>query len=115
MDDDELTAMIKRVRRNAPQITADLVSDDDVKEYALDAFMQATADGFKDRVLTIATGWLATHFAAMANNQNNNVSKQKADVLEQDFFDCGGSDDYLAEYLRLKDDLGNGATTVKFY
>ncbi|KRK40802.1 DUF4054 domain-containing protein [Loigolactobacillus bifermentans] len=115
MDDTALAAMVARVRRNAPQLTADEVPDDDVKAYAEDAFIQATADGFKDGVLTIATGWLATHFAAMAFNKNDNVSKQKADVLEQDFFDRGGSDDYLAEYLRLKDDLGDGATTIKFY
>lgn len=109
-NDSAIVAIAGKVRVIASQLTN--VSDDAVKAFAVDAYTQALIDGFKEPLLTMAASYLAAHFAYVANNQNNNVSKQKADVLEQDFFDRAGSDDYLLEYERLKTTLNGGSNSV---
>lgn len=99
MDDDVQTQIVSRVKVIAPQI--DGVSDANLALFADDAYSQAGVDGFTSNQRIVAAGYLATHLAFVAFNENNNVKKETAAVLSREYFDSGGSDAYLLEYQRM--------------
>lgn len=110
VDKTNVDVIAAKVRVIVPQLTK--VNDEAIKSFATDACLQAKIDGFSEPLLSLAAGYLAAHFAFVANNQNNNVAKEKADVLERSYFDRGGSDDYIIEYNRLKTTLSGGSNAV---
>lgn len=97
------TDVVKRLKLIAPQL-AD-ISDETAEMFAEDAIQQAVADGFPDEDVVRGASYLAAHYANLASNQDSNISKQTASVLSVEYFDRGGSDDYLKEYLRLKNSV----------
>ncbi|MBB1078961.1 hypothetical protein H5S09_04185 [Limosilactobacillus sp. STM2_1] len=70
-----------------------------------DAMSQAQADGFTESNIVRGATYLAAHFCNLASATGSNISKQQASVLTIEYFDRGGSDDYLVEYNRLKNSL----------
>lgn len=98
--------VLQRLKLIATQITG--IDDETLSMFAEDAYLQTIQDGFKDEVAIRAAGYLAAHFAFVAFNKNSKVKKDQAAVLSREYFDSNGSDDYLAEYKRMKTDLDNG-------
>lgn len=92
--------------------TLDKLGDDAIEAFVGDAIDQATEDGFTNANIVRAASFLAAHFCTVASNTNSNISKQQASVLTIEYFDRGGSDDYLAEYKRLKKSLNKN--TIAF-
>ena len=70
-----------------------------------DAISQAQADGFTESNIVRGATYLAAHFCNLASSTGSNISKQQASVLTIEYFDRGGSDDYLVEYNRLKNSI----------
>lgn len=81
------------------------LDNDIVNELIDDALDQATTDGFTENNIVRGATYLAAHFCNLASATGSNISKQQASVLTIEYFDRGGSDDYLVEYNRLKNSL----------
>ena len=78
---------------------------DIIDELINDALDQAATDGFTERNIVRGATYLAAHFCNLASATGSNISKQQASVLTIEYFDRGGSDDFLVEYNRLKNSL----------
>lgn len=98
-DTETITAVVSRLKLIAPQFKD--VAEDTLTLFATDALTQATADEIPTAQLQLAASLYAAHLATISQNQNNNVSKEQVSTLSREFFDRGGSSDYLAEYKRL--------------
>lgn len=110
MGEEQVSRIITRLKM-FPNLSSALTTldDDVIKEFASDALAQAKEDGFTDENIVRGATYLAAHFCNMANNTSSNISKQQASVLSIEYFDRGGSDDFLAEYKRLKNSLTRNA------
>ena len=78
---------------------------DIIDELINDALDQAATDGFTESNIVRGATYLAAHFCNLASTTGSNISKQQASVLTIEYFDRGGSDDFLVEYNRLKNSL----------
>lgn len=78
---------------------------DIIDELINDALDQATTDGFTESNIVQGATYLAAHFCKLVSATGSNISKQQASVLTIEYFDRGGSDDFLVEYNRLKNSL----------
>ena len=79
-----------------------------------DALNQAEDDGFTEKNIVMGATYLTAHFCHVASNENSNIQEQTAAVLTVKYFDRGGSDDYLTEYLRLKRALKTNTSSIRF-
>ena len=116
MDEEKKTQTIQTISERLklfPNLaeTLDKLDNDAIEAFVGDAIDQATEDGFTNTNIVRAASFLAAHFCTVASNTNSNISKQQASVLTIEYFDRGGSDDYLAEYKRLKNSLGKNTIT----
>ena len=116
MDEKKKTQTIQKISERLqlfPNLeeTLDKLGDDAIEAFAEDAMDQALEDGFTEANVVRGASFLAAHFCTVASNTNSNISKQQASVLTIEYFDRGGSDDYLAEYKRLKNSLGKNTIT----
>lgn len=104
---DELAQKISERLKLFPNLKETLTKLDDgtILAFAEDAIDQARADGFTDSNIVRGASFLTAHFCNLASNSDTNISKQQASVLSIEYFDRGGSDDYLVEYKRLKKSL----------
>lgn len=111
---EELTQKISDRLKIFPNLkeTLSKLDDDAITAFVEDAVDQARADGFTDANIVRGASFLAAHFCNLASNSDTNVSKQQASVLSIEYFDRGGSDDYLVEYKRLKKSLTQN--TIRF-
>lgn len=102
--DEKIQKVIARVKRIG---NLDLANVDDgvLEQYAEDALVFAKKDGFDDSTIVIGASWLAAHYVHVSTNTDSNVHMNKADVLEQDFFDRFGKSEYLEQYKQLKKSL----------
>lgn len=114
MDTSIIEKIVIRIKANGPKLTT---SDETLKVFAEDAYTEAISDGFTDPKATIAAGWLAAHFAYLAENAGSiAVSKEKAGDLEKDYFDRTGLSEFLTNYQRMKAALfGGSGAEVSFY
>lgn len=85
------------------------ISDETLDIFAEDAVNQAYDDHFTDRNVALAASLLCAHFITVATADDSNVAKETVDVISREYFDRGGSDDYLTEYRRLQ-----GSPTIRF-
>mgnify|MGYP006925813829 FL=1 len=85
--------------------TIDGVDADLLDSLADDAIVQAQTDGFSDSSLVLGATYLLAHWCTAVCSESSNVAEQTASVLTVKYFDRCGSDDYLAEYKRLKASL----------
>ncbi|KRO15896.1 DUF4054 domain-containing protein [Lacticaseibacillus saniviri] len=112
---DTFDGVVTRLKLIAPQITG--IDDATLKIFATDAYAQAGKDGFSGDDIVRAASYLAAHYAFIAFNRNEHVKKEQAAVLSREYFDAGGKDAYIDEYLRMKaglDDLA-GKNVAMFY
>lgn len=111
--DEKIAKVITRVKRIG---NLDLTGIDDgaLEQYAEDALVFAKKDGFDDSSIVIGASWLAAHYIHVSTNTDSNVHSNKADVLEQSFFDRFGKSEYLEQYNQLKKSL-LGTSQVNFY
>ena len=111
---EELTQKINERLKLFPNLKDALTQLDEgvVSAFVEDAIDQARSDGFTDSNIVRGASFLAAHFCNLASNTNSNISKQQASVLSIEYFDRGGSDDYLVEYNRLKKSLTRN--TIRF-
>ena len=111
---EELTQKINERLKLFPNLKDSLTQLDEgvVSAFVEDAIDQARSDGFTDSNIVRGASFLAAQFCKLASNTNSNISKQQASVLSIEYFDRGGSDDYLVEYNRLKKSLTQN--TVRF-
>lgn len=111
---EELTQKISERLKLFPNLKETLIklNDGAITAFVEDAVDQARADGFTDPNIVRGASFLAAHFCNLASNSDTNISKQQASVLSIEYFDRGGSDDYLVEYKRLKKSLTQN--TIRF-
>ncbi|MHA3065646.1 DUF4054 domain-containing protein [Lacticaseibacillus saniviri] len=112
---DTFDGVVTRLKMIAPQITG--IDDETLRIFATDAYTQAGKDGFSSDDIERAASYLAAHYAFIAFNRNERVKKEQAAVLSREYFDAGGSDAYLDEYLRMKSglDTTSGKNVALFY
>lgn len=79
-----------------------------------DALNQVEDDGFTERNIIMGATYLTAHFCNLASNESSNIQEQTAGPLTMKYFDRSGSDDYLAEYLRLKRSLKANTNSIRF-
>ena len=111
---EELTQKISERLKLFPNLKDALTQLDEevVSAFVEDAIDQARIDGFTDVNIVRGASFLAANFCNLASNTSSNISKQQASVLSIEYFDRGGSDDYLVEYNRLKKSLTQN--TIRF-
>lgn len=111
---DELIQKISERLKLFPNLKKAMSKLDDgaITAFVEDAVEQARADGFTDANIVRGASFLAAHFCNLASNEKSNISKEQASVFDIEYFDRGGSDDYLVEYKRLKKALTHN--TIRF-
>lgn len=113
---EEMKTAIKDRLESFPNIKAIVGKLDKVvlDNFIEDALNQAEDDGFTERNIVMGATYLTAHFCYVASNENSNIQEQTAAVLTVKYFDRAGSDDYLAEYLRLKRALKSNTSSIRF-
>lgn len=113
---EEMKTSIKTRLNLFPNIKAivDKLDENILDSFIDDALNQAEDDGFTERNIVMGAAYLTAHFCHVASNENSNIQEQTAAVLTVKYFDRGGSDDYLAEYKRLKRTLKANTSSIRF-
>lgn len=113
---EEMKTSIKARLELFPNIKAIIgkLNEEILNSFIEDALNQAEDDGFTERNIVMGATYLTAHFCYVASNENSNIQEQTAAVLTVKYFDRGGSDDYLAEYKRLKRTLKANTSSIRF-
>ncbi|WP_089135459.1 hypothetical protein [Ligilactobacillus murinus] len=113
---EEMKTSIKTRLNLFPNIKAivDKLDENILDSFIDDALNQAEDDGFTEKNIVMGATYLTAHFCHVASNENSNIQEQTAAVLTVKYFDRGGSDDYLAEYKRLKRSLKTNTSSIRF-
>ncbi|WP_304652468.1 hypothetical protein [uncultured Ligilactobacillus sp.] len=113
---EEMRTAIKARLELFPNIKAIIGKLDEaiLNSFIEDALNQVEDDGFTEKNIVMGAAYLTAHFCYVASNENSNIQEQTAAVLTVKYFDRGGSDDYLTEYLRLKRALKTNTSSIRF-